>query len=158
MTHKNPTTLFNTLSEFNVDFVIIGGHAVNYHGFIRTTEDFDIVIAPTQSNFKKLFAALQALNACWISNEIDTTTKIEKTKPVTESFIRLNHLMMLCTDLGYLDVFSFIPGYPDEPVESLFSSSETYEDLKFVSLEWLLKMKKNANRPRDIEDIANLSM
>jgi hypothetical protein len=158
MTHKDPTTLFKTLNKFNVDFVIIGGHAVNYHGFIRTTEDFDIVITPTTPNLKKIFTALQALNACWITNEIDPITNIEKTQPVTESFIRTNQLMMLCTDLGYLDVFSFIPGYPNEPVESLFSSSETYEDLKFVSLEWLLKMKRSANRPRDIEDIANLSI
>lgn len=158
MNYKNPTMLFNVLNACKVDFVIIGGHAVNFHGFIRTTEDFDIVIMPGETNLQNLFTALQSVHACWVSNEIDPLTNMEKAKPVTESFIRTNPLMMLCTDLGYLDVFSFIPGYPDEPVESLFVSSEICENLKFVSLEWLLKMKRSTNRPRDIEDIANLSI
>ena len=41
--------LFKHLEEYEVPFVVIGGHAVNYHGFIRATEDVDIVFLRTPS-------------------------------------------------------------------------------------------------------------
>jgi hypothetical protein len=35
--------LFDLLRRHGVDFVIVGGHAVNVHGYRRATEDIDIV-------------------------------------------------------------------------------------------------------------------
>ncbi len=152
----SPIKLFDVLNNCNVEFVITGGHAVNYHGLIRATEDFDIIIKPDRKNRECLHKALSSMNACWITKEIDPETNIEKTSPVTEAFIRNNHLMMLCTDYGFLDVFDYIPGYPEENIESVFASSHDYKGLKFVSLDWLLKMKKASNRPCDLEDIKQL--
>ena len=36
--------VFEVLTRYGVPFVVIGGHAVNYHGYIRATEDRDIVL------------------------------------------------------------------------------------------------------------------
>ena len=148
--------IFHILNQYKVEFVIIGGHAVNFHGYIRTTEDVDIIVRPNIKNDEKLLQALKSINACWITNDIDPNTGIEKTQPVTLSFINANHLMMLCTDEGFLDVFDYIPGFPDISVEELFSSSELLDGFSFVSLDWLIKMKKNAERPKDLEDLRNL--
>ncbi len=153
---KNPLEIFEVLNQHHVNYVIIGGHAVNFHGYIRTTEDYDIIINPSWENKEKLLNALNSINACWITNEIDTETGIEKTEPVTESFIRNNHLMMLCTDLGFLDIFDFIPDFPEENVKQIFDTSQTLETLKFISLDWLIKIKQKAGRNRDLEDIKNL--
>lgn len=44
---KYPTTMMNefplleTLARHGVPFVIIGGHAVNFHGSLRASEDVD---------------------------------------------------------------------------------------------------------------------
>lgn len=149
--------ILHILKQYKVGFVIIGGHAVNFHGYIRTTEDVDIIVRPDEKNAEKLLQALESINACWITNDIDINTGIEKTQPVTLSFINSNHLMMLCTDEGFLDVFDYIPGFPDVSVEELFSCSELLDGLSFVSLDWLIKMKKKASRPKDLEDLRNLN-
>lgn len=154
---ENPIKIFEVLKEYNVDFVIIGGHAVNFHGYIRTTEDFDIIVKDDDENKKRLFDALSNINACWITNEIDPETKIEKTKPVTLSYMSNNHLMMLCTDNGFIDIFDFIPGFPDISTEEIFETSEEFKGLKYMSLDWLIKIKQKSGRPRDLEDIEKLS-
>ena len=38
-----------TLRSRNVRFAIIGGHAVNFHGYLRATEDLDIVFQRSQA-------------------------------------------------------------------------------------------------------------
>jgi len=43
-----------------------------------------------------------------------TAKPLERTIPVDLSYVRSKHLMMLGTDLGYLDIFDSIPGV-DEP-------------------------------------------
>jgi hypothetical protein len=43
----DPLAIFHTLAAAGIPFVIIGGHAVNFHGYIRTTEDADIVFRRT---------------------------------------------------------------------------------------------------------------
>lgn len=153
---ENPLKIFEVLKNNNVDFVIIGGHAVNFHGYIRTTEDFDIIVKNDDENKKELFTALSLMNACWISNEIDPATKIEKTKPVTESYMSNNHLMMLCTDHGYLDIFDFIPGFPEISVDEVFKTIEEMNGLNYISLDWLIKIKEKSGRPRDLDDIEKL--
>ncbi|HBL18203.1 MAG TPA: hypothetical protein DD417_15975 [Elusimicrobia bacterium] len=54
-----------SLNEHHVDFMIIGGWAVAYHGHLRMTEDLDIFIRPTEDNAKRAVAALEdAGGAC----------------------------------------------------------------------------------------------
>ena len=43
MEFGNPFALIEALSRHNVPFVVIGGYAVVYHGYVRATEDVDIV-------------------------------------------------------------------------------------------------------------------
>jgi predicted nucleotidyltransferase len=56
--------LLRRLSEAGVDFVLIGGLAVNAWGVIRGTKDLDIVVAPDSENLKKLatVAVVQGLD------------------------------------------------------------------------------------------------
>lgn len=42
------------LNEHKVNYLVIGGYAVNYHGYPRYTKDIDFWIWQTQNNFKKL--------------------------------------------------------------------------------------------------------
>ena len=65
--------------------------------------------------------------------------------------------MMLVTRLGFLDLFDYVPGIPQENPQSLFDSAVAMGDLKFVSLDWLRRMKHASARPKDLEDLQNLS-
>lgn len=61
-------TLVKSMNDQGVDYVIIGGAALNVHGLVRATEDVDVFIAPEASNVERLKAALRAV---WEDPSID---------------------------------------------------------------------------------------
>lgn len=153
-----PFRLIDVLAKHRVAFVVIGGHAVSFHGYVRATEDVDVVIRRTPAVEQALFAALTEVNARWISNEVDPSTGVERTVPVSLGYIQTTRLMMLVTDYGFLDVFDFIPGCPDDAVSDLFNSATLGRGWQFASLDWLRKMKAAAGRPKDQNDLDNLPL
>jgi predicted nucleotidyltransferase len=48
------------LNEHHVEYLLIGGYAVAYHGYPRATADIDIWIARTPQNAERVVATLQA--------------------------------------------------------------------------------------------------
>jgi hypothetical protein len=151
-----PIELLASLARARVPFVIIGGHAVNFHGYVRTTEDTDIVFHRTTDSEAALLQVLQSVGACWISNEKDPKTGLERLIAVTAAYIRAEHLMMLWTDFGFLDIYDFIPGFPGTPVQELFTDSVPLGELRFVSLAWLRRLKVCAGRHKDLDDLEHL--
>jgi len=149
-------SLLDVLHRHGVPFVVIGGHAVNYHGYLRATEDTDVVWQRSPDSEPRLLAALEELSAEWIGDEIDPATGIERTWPVTASFVRGRSLMMLCTRAGYLDLFDHVPGIEGARVEELFDDAGTVDGIRYVSLVWLRRLKAAAGRPRDLLDLENL--
>ena len=148
--------LFAVLQRHGVPFVVIGGHAVNYHGYGRTTEDVDVIWVRSSQTEQSLFAALTELNAAFIGDEIDPSTGLERTIPVSLAFIQSTRLMMLVTRLGFLDLFDYVPGIPQESPQSLLATAVESAGLKFVSLEWLRRLKQASGRPKDLLDLQNL--
>jgi len=53
--------LFKTLQEERVDYVVVGGLAINLHGVERATMDVDLVLAMDDANLKRFLAAAQRL-------------------------------------------------------------------------------------------------
>lgn len=45
----------------HVEYILVGGVAVNFHGLIRATEDLDVFIRPTAENVARLREALKAV-------------------------------------------------------------------------------------------------
>ena len=48
------------LDTHDVDYLLVGGYAVGYHGYPRATADMDIWVSRTHENARKLVAVLQA--------------------------------------------------------------------------------------------------
>ena len=40
---NNPVGIIELSNSYNVSFKIIGTHAVNFHGYVRATEDVDVL-------------------------------------------------------------------------------------------------------------------
>ena len=74
----DPPSVPALLKRHGVPFVVIGGHAVNFHGYGRATEDVDVLWLRTAISEKALFAALAEINAQYISDEIDLATGMER--------------------------------------------------------------------------------
>ncbi len=156
MSHAEVLDIADTLIEAGVPVVIIGGHAVNFHGYLRATEDVDLVFRRLQGVEEILLQVLTDWQAFWISDVIDPVTGIETTIPVSLDYIRGNHLLMLGTQMGYVDLFDFIPGMPSENLDELFSTAVSIGQRRFASLEWLKRMKRAAGRPQDEIDLRHL--
>jgi hypothetical protein len=60
-----------SLNEAQVDYVVVGGVAINIHGLVRATEDLDIFIRPDADNVARLRAALKRV---WDDPDIDQIT------------------------------------------------------------------------------------
>jgi len=50
--------LFRLLNEKNVEYAIVGGYAVAFHGFVRATKDIDILFRNTRENISRLMESL----------------------------------------------------------------------------------------------------
>src|SRR5258706_87012 len=59
--------LLKALKREGVDYVLVGGVAVNLHGIVRATEDVDPFIRPSEDNVERLKRALRSL---WDDPEI----------------------------------------------------------------------------------------
>jgi hypothetical protein len=149
---SNEELIFGTLKKHGVPFVIIGGHAVYRHGYRRATADADVVWLRSEKSTRSLLDG-----AVWISKEIDPATNLERTFPVTLAYINREHLMMLWTPNGPLDLFDYIPGMPLEDVQNLFLTAVEGDGFLFSSLEWLRKMKRVSGRTRDLADLEELA-
>ena len=55
--------IFEVLAEHGVDYVVVGGLAVQTHGFMRGTVDLDIIPRPDLVNLSRLGEALAAMGA-----------------------------------------------------------------------------------------------
>jgi hypothetical protein len=51
--------LVECLLACDVSFILVGGYAVNYHGYNRTTGDLDVWVKPDDGNKAKLIKALE---------------------------------------------------------------------------------------------------
>ena len=152
----DPLDVFQVVARAGVPFVIIGGHAVVFHGYVRTTEDADLIFERSPASEAALLQALESIHACWISDQRDPATGQERLVPVSPSYVRCEHLMMLTTDLGFLDLYDYVPGFPDTPVAEVVSDSIQLDNLRFVSLRWLRKLKQAAGRHKDLDDLEHL--
>lgn len=51
--------LLGALAEGGVEYLLVGGYAVAYHGYPRTTGDLDVWFNPTLANAERFSAVLQ---------------------------------------------------------------------------------------------------
>jgi len=63
--------LLRALHEHGVEYVLVGGVAMNFHGIVRATEDVDLFVRPTEENIARLRAALASR---WEDDDIESIT------------------------------------------------------------------------------------
>jgi hypothetical protein len=63
--------VISSMNAAGVDYVVVGGIAMNFHGVVRATEDLDIFIRPDPENVERL---RQALRAVWVDPSIEEIT------------------------------------------------------------------------------------
>jgi len=98
--------ILRELVDEGVDFLVIGGVAVGYHGHIRATKDIDIVPAPDSANLIRLASALKRLDTQVEGSE--EFAEDELPDPARPQRIGAGGNWVLRTQLGRLDVMQSI--------------------------------------------------
>ena len=150
--------IFNTLSQYKVDYLIAGGMAVNLHGVPRFTKDLDILVNPSSTNLSKLIKCLKSLGY---------RPKI----PVSlEEFMNKKNWEKWYKEKGMLAFNLFHPEKHTEQIDLLIHSPIPFDRAKknrktiyaeklrlhLVSVDDLILMKKKAGRERDLADVKSL--
>ncbi len=145
--------LLAALHERDVRFVVIGGVAVGAHGFVRGTEDLDLVPDPDPANLKRLTAALAELEATL------PTVDDRPFDPATDArVIRRGGNVTAMTRFGGLDVVQRAQGVPSysQLIADAVKSDLLGIPVLVCSLASLRDMKRAQSRTRDLVDLENL--
>jgi predicted nucleotidyltransferase len=140
------------LSEAGVDFIVVGGVAAGALGSGRTTTDLDVVYARDVANLERLAVALRPLEPTLRGAPPGLPFRWD-----AETLKRgLN--FTLTTSLGSIDVLGEITGAGG--YEALVSRSAWLDVLgvrcRCIDLPTLIRTKRAAGRPKDLEAIAEL--
>lgn len=144
--------LLRLLTESGVEFILVGGVAAVAHGSARLTQDVDVVYSRRRQNLERLVAALSA-HAPYLRGA-PPGLPFRWDEDTLERGLNFT----LTTDLGDLDLLGEITG--GGSFEDLLPHTIPLDlyglEIPCLSLEWLIRTKRAAGRPRDLEALAEL--
>jgi predicted nucleotidyltransferase len=128
--------ILRVLAARGVDFVVVGGIAVQTHGYIRATRDLDVISRTSPANVRRMSTALAELEA----------TELGKRAPVVRYGTRHGRLDLVDLDVDFDRVRE----------RALVVQLDGFE-VAVASLDDLVRMKRAAGRPHDFRDIGALT-
>lgn len=133
----------------NVRMLMVGGAAVNFHGYQRHSADVDFWIETTTENFKKLIVVFNEMGY-----EIDDFPEKVKNKlqNISIKFSPLEVNLELITNFTVNKTFE--EAYNDS--DEMIINNNKFMRCKILSYEDLITSKIKANRPKDLLDIQQL--
>lgn len=132
-----------TLYDAHVEFMLIGGYAVIYHGYPRFTSDMDIWLKPDNENKKKVLSALRSYKI--------TAEHIEK---VNEFDFTKGHSFYVGENKNRIDFITHIVGvtYNEADIKKVFLNIDG-KKIPVIPFEHLILNKILAGRPQDKADV-----
>ena len=136
-------------NKHNVRMLMVGGGAVNFHGYQRHSADVDFWIETTDENFKKLVAVFNEMGY-EIDDFPENVKKQEQNISVKFSPADL--------DLELITKFSVNKTFAEafENSEEVQVNDNLFLKWNVLSLEDLIISKIKANRPKDLLDVKQL--
>ena len=140
------------LLEGSVEFILVGGVAGNIHGAARATYDVDVVYSRSAANLSRVVAALGPHRPYLRGAPLGLPFSFDV------QTLRQGLNFTLTTSLGDIDLLGEIAG--GGTYENLLDGSQMISLLggscHCVTLETLIRLKRAAGRPKDLDAIAEL--
>ncbi len=157
-TPSDPVEIFRALNSHGVDYLIIGGVAVQAYGHVRTTQDVDVIVAPDAGNLERLAAALKQLHA----RLKGVDAHLLGIDPTDAAQLHDGANFGLATRAGGLDVWTDTAQLKGarswaQMCEQAVTAEVGEQSLRFVGRDDLIRMKLAAGREQDLRDIAALT-
>ncbi len=141
---KNFKEFIGLLNEHEVKYLIIGGYAVNFHGYPRYTKDIDFWLWMNKENIQNLLEALKKFGFGSLG-----------LKP--GDFLSPENIIQLGYEPNRIDILMDLEGVEFEKCYRRKTEIEL-DGIKtnFLSLQDLIKVKKATGRLQDLADAEQL--
>ena len=145
--------LVRSLKKEKINYMIVGGYAVNFHGYSRNTVDIDLIIKFTLPNLKKIETILNSMGL--ISKLPIDAISVFKFR---EEYIKNRNLIAwnFYNEKDPTDQVDILINHDVSEFKSeIFRVGKM--EFKVISKPDLIKMKKESGRKKDLLDIEELS-
>jgi hypothetical protein len=129
--------------------MVTGAVAMTFYGYVRMTEDLDVIVDPDEENLDRV--------ADWLIS-IEAVLKLNPKRPfgARERWgMKKGSGATVLTSLGQVDVVQRLPGLPDWP--QLIAEAEVYEieelHVPVINRNTLIELKRRRGSHLDLADI-----
>ena len=126
------------LAQAEVKFIVVGGVAVALNGFVRTTDDVDILIERSEENVGRLLSALKSFGAGHARElSFEDFDEAEGAVRVVEDFP--------------LDIFTIMRGHRyAELMHRVLRTEIEGDSVQFLDAEGFIRLKQDSDREEKI--------
>jgi len=151
-------TLFQEMNEAGVDYMLIGGVAVNFYGIPRMTYDLDLMIALNSENILKLLSRLSnwGYKPRAPVNPNDLADEKKRAIWIGEKNMKAFSFYHEKEAIGEIDILIDLP----IPYEVFRERAKVFDlegtSVPVVSVQDLIDLKRRAGRKQDVSDMEHL--
>ena len=144
--NKRQISLLAAFRAAAVEYAVVGGVAVNAHGYVRATNDLDVFIRPTEENARAAFEALLTLGV-----------PLDNLEPA--DLLNDEENLRFGPAEDHVDILASIGEMTFDQVwrNRLMTEVEGIP-VSFISKADLLQNKRQIGRLRDLADVEELSL
>ena len=135
----------NLLNSHQIEYLLIGGYAVGYHGYPRATADMDLWVAIHEQNAERLVTVLKkfGFNVPELSENL---------------FMKANQIVRMGVPPMRIELLTTISGVSFEECyrERIIDEIDGVE-VSIINLRYLRINKRASGRHKDLDDLEHLS-
>jgi len=136
--------LLELFNANQVEYVIVGGYALAFHGAPRFTGDIDLFVSSDRENAKRILESLRQFG-------------FESPELSLEDFTRSDKVIQLGVPPVRIDIMTSLTGVSwEQAVSNKVSSNYDQTQVYFIAKKDLISNKKALGRKKDIADIEAL--
>jgi hypothetical protein len=136
--------LLLAFNAHDVEYLLVGAHALAAHGHVRATKDMDIWVRPEKANAQKVLSALSEFGAPLMDLTVDDLSRKDTIFQIGLPPVRID----VITDI---DGVEFADAWPDR-LEMSFGGVPAF----VISRHHLITNKRTAGRLQDLADVQQL--
>lgn len=145
MFSKDFKEFIQLLNKNQVEYLVVGGYAVGFHGYPRYTGDIDIWINPLKTNVNKMASVLEEFGFSPQHFNIEDFR-------IKDNIVRIGFPPNRIDLMVSIDGVIFNDCFPNRSVVDLGEMK-----VNFIGFKDLIKNKKACNRTKDKIDLKNLN-
>lgn len=140
--------LLRALVAAKARFLVVGAHALAYHGVVRATLALDVWVEPTADNSKRVWSALAEFGAPLHALRVDAS-----------DFVKPNALVQFGSPPNRIDILTTVSGLKFDAAWT--ERADAVVDgihVPFLGRESLIANKRAAGRKKDLADLDALGL